>query len=222
VGLGRGRAHHQPLGDLGVGQPSGHKGQHLPLALGQAGQGGRGDPARLGPAGELGDQPPGHRRGEQGVAGRNHPDGGQQVGRGRVLEQEPAGPGPQRLVHVLVQVEGGQDQHPGLGQKLVGDDPAGRLQPVQTGHADVHQHHVRAGRTGQLHRFQPVPGLAHHLQVLGRVDQHPEPGPDQRLVVGHHDPYDRCRLGHGGPPNGRLAATRKPPPGRGPASRVPP
>ena len=39
----------------------------------------------------------------------------------------------------------------------------------------------------QGHRRLAVLGLAHHLDVGLGVDQDPEAGPHQRLVVGHHD-----------------------------------
>ena len=59
-----------------------------------------------------------------------------------------------------------------------------------------------------------VVGLAHDLDVVLGVEQHPEAGPHERLVVGQHDP-DHDRPSH-------VARTRKPPPCWGPASRRPP
>jgi hypothetical protein len=93
-------------------------------------------------AGELLDEAAGDPGGEQRLAGRHHPNGRHQVLAGQVLEQEPAGPGPQGLEHVLVQVEGGQDQHPDRVGGPGAGQPAGRRQPVELGHADVHQDHV--------------------------------------------------------------------------------
>jgi hypothetical protein len=46
----------------------------------------------------------------------------------RVLEQEPAGAGAQRLEHVVVPLEGGEDDDP-AGDAGLGDDAAGGLQP---------------------------------------------------------------------------------------------
>src|SRR6185295_2710957 len=75
-----------------------------------------------------------------------------------------------------------------------------------------------------------VGGLAHHLEVVGGVDEHVEPGADQRLVVREQDP-DHGRAPSCSacsacaatvPPRGSRAATRKPPAGPGPASTVPP
>jgi hypothetical protein len=50
-----------------------------------------------------------------------------QVLGGSVLEQEAACAGPKSVVHVLVEVEGGEDEHPDCLQVGVGGDPTGRL-----------------------------------------------------------------------------------------------
>src|SRR5262249_33976025 len=62
----------------------------------------------------------------------------------------------------------------------------------------------------------PVAGLADHLDVFLGIEQGPEPGPDQGLIVGQQHPDHRAPL------IGNRARTRKPPPGRGPASSPPP
>ena len=77
-------------------------------------------PLGVGPGGELGDQLAGDARREEGVAGGDDPHAGEQVLGRRVLEQEAAGPGPQRAVDVLVEVEGREDQDAGVGQAGVG------------------------------------------------------------------------------------------------------
>ena len=61
-------------------------------------------------AGELLDHPPGDRRREQRVAGRDRADGGDQLLGRVVLEHEAARARVQRLVDVLVEVEGREDQ----------------------------------------------------------------------------------------------------------------
>ncbi len=96
-------------------------------------------------AGELADDPAGDARRQQGVPGRDRPDRAQQLDRFGVLDQEARGARPQRLEDVLVQLEGGQDDHPGTGQRGLRGDAPGGLQAVHPGHPDVHQHHVRAG-----------------------------------------------------------------------------
>src|SRR6185437_10103503 len=111
----------------------------------------------------------------------------QQVGGLGVLDQEAAGPGTDRLVDVLVGLEGGQDDHLDPGQVVVGGDAAGGLQAVHPGHPDIHQHHVGALAEGQVDRLGPVGGLADDLEVVGGVNEHVESGADQRLVVGEQD-----------------------------------
>ena len=118
----------EALGDLGVGEAVGDGEQDLALALGQAGQRrvlGRPDAAirsAAGPAvadrsgsgvGVLLEQAPGDARRHDGVTAGHRADGGDELGRRHVLEQEPAGAGPQRAEGVLVEVERGEDEHPG-------------------------------------------------------------------------------------------------------------
>ena len=87
---------------------------------------------------------------EQGVAGGGDAHRVEQpVGR-RVLEQEPAGADAQRLVDVLVEVEGREHQHRGL-ELRVGEDPLGRLQAVELRHADVHQDDVGPPAAHDVH-----------------------------------------------------------------------
>ena len=99
---------------------------------------------------------------EQRVAGRRHPDRGDQVGARRVLEQEPARPGAQRLVHVVVEVERGQDDHlrarpaPAAVIRRVASSPSitGIRMSISTTSGRC------AGRGG--HRLGAVRRLAHH------------------------------------------------------------
>src|SRR5437588_12430046 len=60
---------------------------------------------------ELLDQAAGDRRREQGVAAGDRADPGDELCRGQVLEQEAAGACAQRVVDVLVEVEGRKDEH---------------------------------------------------------------------------------------------------------------
>ena len=69
-----------------------------------------------------------------------------------------------------------------------GDDPPGRLDPVQLRHPDVHQDHVGLELGGQTHRLGAVLGLADDLEVRSRLDDQPEAAADERLVVGDQDP----------------------------------
>jgi uncharacterized membrane protein len=62
-------------------------------------------------------------------------------------------------------------------------DPAGRLDAVEHRHPDVHQQHVWCLPLGQVHGLLAVGGLAHHLDVVLRVEQRREPGPDELLII---------------------------------------
>src|SRR6185436_17398068 len=136
-----------------------------------------------------------------------------------VLEQEPRRATAYGLEHVLVEVERREHDDPNRFEPRVGDDLARRLEPVDLGHADVHHHDVGAELTHERDRGAAVVGLAHHLEVVLRVEQEAEAGPDQRLVVGEHHSDHRLATTSA---VGRCASTRKPPPTRGPAVSTPP
>src|SRR5262249_13552443 len=70
---------------------------------------------------------------------------------------------------------------------------------------------------GQRHRGPAIGRLAHHADVLAGLQQHPEPRPDQGLVVGEQHPYHPAS-----PVRGSVALTSKPPSPRGPAVTSPP
>ena len=70
----------------------------------------------------------------------------------------------------------------------VGGDAAGGLDAVEAGHLDVHQHDVRLHAAREPHGRGAVRGVADDLHVVLGVEQGPEPGPHQRLVVGEQDP----------------------------------
>src|SRR5690606_39951567 len=57
-----------------------------------------------------------------------------QLDRLGVLDEEAARSAAQRLEHVLVQLERGEDDDPDAVEPVVGGDPPGGLQPVQSGH----------------------------------------------------------------------------------------
>ena len=72
----------------------------------------------LGLAGERCDQAPGHRRGEQGVAGGDGVHAGDERLRCAVLEQEAAGACPDGVEHVFVKVVCREDEHMHPGDRL--------------------------------------------------------------------------------------------------------
>jgi hypothetical protein len=140
--------------DLGVGHAQAHQPEHLAFAVGDPGQfPGLAIGTVL--AGELPDQAAGHARRDHGVAGRDHADGGQDVLQGHVLDQEPARPGPQRAVDVVVLVERGEHEHPGV--RTGGGDQPGCLDAVHARHADVHDDHVGAVSLASRTASAPVP-----------------------------------------------------------------
>src|SRR5690606_28553093 len=96
---------------------------------------------------------------QQRVAGRHDPDGPSQFVGGCVLQQEAAGSSTQRFVDVVVQVEGGQHDDLRVTQSRCTKYSAGRFQPVDLRHADIHQHDVRA----------QLPYGVRHVRSVGRV-----------------------------------------------------
>src|SRR4051794_18942911 len=218
VRLHRRLGHEQLLGDLGIREAARDQSQHLLLAGGQILESRE---LRLGlraaAAHELADHTLRHRRRQERVALRDHVDRSDELLGRRVLEEEPARAGAQRLVHVLVEVE--RRQHQDLRPAVAvdgGEDAPRRLEPVELGHADVHQHDVWAQGAGLVDRLAPVGRLADDLDLGLRVEDHAEAGADERLVVDEED------ADHPPASTGSIARSEKPPSGRGPASSVPP
>jgi len=191
------------------------QGHHLPFPVGKALHSRRRDRVRR--AGdELADQAAGNRGGQQRVAAHDNPQRLQQPGRLGVLQQEPVRPGPQRAEDVFVEAEVGEDHDPHFVQPFVRGDLPGGLDAVEHRHLDVHQGDVRTVLDGQRDRLLPVGGLAHHLDVVFRLEQRPDAAADERLVIGQQD------LDHDAVRAGSSARTRKPPPCWGPAWSWPP
>ena len=125
--------------------------------------------------------------GEQGFAGRDDAYAGEQVGGRCVFQQEPARACVQGFVHVLVQVEGGQDEDAYIGASVVGQDAAGRVEAVHDGHPDVHQDDVGLGADDEVDGRCSVGGAADDVEVGCSVEQHLESCADQGLVVDDRD-----------------------------------
>ena len=92
-------------------------------------------------------------------------------------------------------------------------DAAGRLDPVEHRHPDVHQNEVgtQAARLGDS--FRTVARLADDLRLRLGVEDLAQADAHERLIV--CDQNGRHRIGS-------RTRTAKPPPGRRPASRRPP
>jgi hypothetical protein len=175
--------------DLGVAEPAGDEQQHLPFARGEVVEGRRRPGARWA-GGELSQQPAGDRRSQQRLAAREDPDGIDELLGRHVLEQEPARTGPDGGVDVLVAVEGREHQHAGRVRVRGVEELPGRFDPIEAGHADVHQHHVRAEPPTLGDRVRPVVGLADHLEVVLGIEDQSEPRTHQGLVVDDDHPYE--------------------------------
>ena len=69
----------------------------------------------------------------------------------------------------------------------------GRLDAVELRHPDVEQAHVGAELARERDRLAPVGGLADHLDAGLGVEDHPQPGADELLIVGdeHADAHRR-------------------------------
>ena len=102
--------HEQGRRYLGVGLAAGEQLQDLVLAVCESAQV---VDALLRAPGELLDEVSGDRRREHRPPVSDYPDSGGKPFLRSVLEQEPTGPGPQCLVHDLVEIECGQHEHPG-------------------------------------------------------------------------------------------------------------
>ena len=143
--------------------------------------------------------------GEQGVSAGHDADGGEELFGRLVLEQETAGSGAECFVHVLVEVERRQDEDPR--RVIGGEDPPRRLEPVELGHADVHQNDGWSKAGGLVDRLEACTRLRHDFDVLLAREQHSKAGADHRLVIGdeHADCHDRSPL------SGRRVRRTKPP-----------
>ncbi len=178
VRLDRGLTDEERAGDLGVAQPASHEAEHVDLALGEPLQdGGRRGVGRRQSRGEPVEQSPGDARGDHGVTAGHYSDGRHQVVRRHVLEEESARTGTQRLDDVFVEVERGEDQHPGVPRRVAVDDAPRRLDAVHARHSHVHEHHVRLQRAHGVEGLQAVRGLADHGDVRLGLQDHAEAGP---------------------------------------------
>ena len=110
------------------------------------------------------------------------------AGRLDVLEQEAGGARAQGAEDVLVELEGRQHDHPGLGQAGSAMIRAVASSPSSARHPDVHQHHV-GPRLERAASTASAPSAASPTTVDGGlgVEQRAEAGAHQRLVVDEQD-----------------------------------
>jgi hypothetical protein len=67
-------------------------------------------------------------------------------------------------------------------------DPLDRGEPVDPGHAQVHQHDIRPVAPDRLDRRRAILGLADDFQVVGGAEDRPQVRAHHRLVVDDHHP----------------------------------
>ena len=132
------------------------------------------------------DQAPGDRRRQQGVAGRRHPDRVEQAVGGRVLQQEAARPDPQGLVDVLVAVKGREHQRRRWGRPGRPGSARAADRPSSSGMRMSMSTTSGRRRRTTLTAALAVGGLPDHAHVRLAVQDHPEAGAQQPLVVGDH------------------------------------
>src|SRR4029453_14420422 len=132
-------------------------------------------------------------------------------------EQEAACTCAESVVHVLVEVEGGQHEH-SRASVAIARELAGGLDAVEAGHAYVHQHDVGVLGPADAHGLFSVGGGSGDRQVRLGGEGRGESLAHDLLVVGddYADAHVGCSL------VGRSARTAKPPPVAGPARGGPP
>ncbi len=201
-----GRLAEEQLGaDRGVGHAAGDQAEHVELTLAQVGEGRQvGRPARGRPRTARGGAGSVPARASCRPAPR--PDGVYQIVGRDVLEQEPAGAGPDGRIDVLVQVEGRQRQHPDLGQ-LAEQLPSASI-PSRRG-IRTSMRTTSGNRPWRTTSSASSPSPACPTTSIARAlqDQR-EPGSDQLLVVDDHHPH--ARVAHADSPTGSTARTAKP------------
>src|SRR6266498_2317176 len=108
------------------------------------------------------------------------------VFQGRALREEPRGPRlPGLLLHAGVGVRG-QDHDGQPGSILM--DPAHRLDPVEVGHGQVHQHQIGLVLASAIGRFPTAAGLAGDLDPLHHPQRRREGPAEGRVVINHQHP----------------------------------
>src|SRR5215211_4593484 len=135
------------------------------------------------------DEPGAERWVDIALPGGHLPDGGDELGVRRLLEDIAAGPCRERLSHVGGVVLHRQDQHLRVGRLL--EDRRSGLDSAPGRHDDVHEDHVGLLRAHLEHRRPGVARFADDLEVLLAVQEQLEPGADDGVVVDDHDANQR-------------------------------
>ncbi len=175
---------HEPLRDLGVGQPVGHEPEHLDLARGEpVGARRHGPPRRLD---RCRDEVVGDRRVDGRAVVEHLPQRLVDLGTAGVLGEVAARTGPQRVEDRAVVGVGGEDDDAHVG--VLGAQPAGGLDAVAARHAQVHQHDVGRQLAGERDGLGAVGGGADDLDAGQQAEHHGQALADHPLVVGDEHP----------------------------------
>jgi hypothetical protein len=113
-----------------------------------------------------------------------------ELGVGRLLEHVIGGAGRECLADVTRVVLHREDEH--LRVRRLVQQEWRRVDPRLAGRHHVQQDHVRLQRPHLEHGLLGAAGLADDLDVGLRIQQEPEPGADDRVVVDDHGAITRA------------------------------
>jgi hypothetical protein len=177
-------ADHKLGSDLGVREAAGKEPKHFELARGQFVELLRKVLAPAWCPRVFRDDRASDRWVEECVTPRDDFHAGEQLLRGCVLEEKPAGAGAERLVDVFGEAEGREDED--TRRRLANSDPSCCLEPVDARHADVHKSHIRLQPLHRVDHLDPVTRFPNDFDLRIDLEQLPKAGADERLVVGDH------------------------------------
>ncbi len=100
------------------------------------------------------------------------------------MTRKPLAPAQRGVVDHVIDIEG--RQHQDLRAVVCSGQDAGCGDAVQLGHSDIHHDDVRVSAGDDVEHLPAVCRLANNLQVRFASQDHPEPGTDQRLIVGDY------------------------------------
>ena len=183
MGFDGGVGDEELCGDFGVGEAACDEGEDFVFAWCEFDEGARGGGWFCG-ACELADQAFGDGGGDERVAGGGDSDGRGELFGWDVFEEEAAGAGAECFVDVFVEVEGGEHEYgDGLFARL-SEDSAGGVDPVESGHADVHEDNMGGALAGESDCVVSVLSLANDHDVGFVFQDCSEPCPYKCLVIG--------------------------------------
>jgi hypothetical protein len=112
-------------------------------------------------------------------------DGGEELFERHALEKVSACAGLEGAVDILVAVEGGKDNKPGLGK--IFSDGLNRLNSTQLWHLEVHQGHVGPKSAEFFDSFQAVTDSGYYLKVVAGREESDQTLANHLMVFYQHD-----------------------------------